>query len=392
MFRGITDKRRALAMGCGTHAVQDGLTAATFVLLPIIAQAFGFSYAQVGLFKGLKSFAQGGLELTSGLLSERIGEGRVLVFGLVLAGLGYALLSLATGPGLVLAALLITGMGGGFHHAPASALVNAAYIAGGRRGALGLYNSAGDVGKLAFAAGFSLAIGAGAAWQGITFFYGACALAAAGAIGFSLRRLRLPEVAQTRTDPGRGWGILNPRAFATLLVVVSLVNVVQAGVLVFVAFLMIAKGLSLYLATLAAVMVLAGGILGKAGCGYLAERIGVRSAFTAVQVLTALGLVCVALAPGWLAFALLLPLGVVSQGSTSITYGLVPEMIAAGRVARGYALMYSATSFASALGPFAFGLLADRYGIGASVTAMAGVAALAVPPIYLLPTASPKTA
>jgi MFS family permease len=148
---------------------------------------------------------------------------------------------------------------------------------------------------------------------------------------------------------------------------------------------MIAKGLPLAVATLAAVVVLAGGIFGKAGCGYLAERIGVRRAFAAVQALTALGLVALVAAPGWLGLLLLAPLGVVAQGSTSITYGLVPDMIAAGRVARGYALMYGATSFASALGPFLFGLVADRHGIGAAVALMAGLVLVSVPPVYLLP-------
>lgn len=110
---------------------------------------------------------------------------------------------------------------------------------------------------MTFAAGFNLLIGAGAAWQGITFFYGACALGAALAIALSLRGLRLPEVVRSGTDQGKGWGILNWRSFGTLLVAVALDNLVLAGTLVFVAFLMIAKGLPLYIATLAAVIVLA---------------------------------------------------------------------------------------------------------------------------------------
>ena len=42
-----------------------------------------------------------------------------------------------------------------------------------------------------------------------------------------------------------------------------------------------------------------------AGCGFLAERLGVRPAFALVQILTALGLVAVIMAPAWLAFLLL---------------------------------------------------------------------------------------
>jgi len=386
----FNSRKTALVAGCTAHAVQDGLIAATYVLLPVLAQTFGFSYTQVGLIKGLKSLAQALLEMYSGLVSERIGEGLTLVFGLILAGIGYALLSGAPDTALVMACLLVVGAGSGFQHAPASALVSAAYASGGRRGALGLYNSAGDIGKLAFSACFSLGIGAGMAWQRIAFSYGVVALVAAIAIAVALRvferqpRAQDADTSPNGTDPRLGWGILDRRAFTVLIVVVFLDTVVQTSILVFVAFLMIAKGLPLYIATLGAVAVLTGGIFGKAGCGFLAERIGVRRAFILVQVLTAVGLAAVVAAPGWLAFALLGPLGVVAQGSTSITYGLVPDMIHPSRLARGYALMYASTSFASAGGPLAFGHIGDTFGIGASMLVMAVVAMLAVPPVLML--------
>ena len=104
-----------------------------------------------------------------------------------------------------------------------------------------------------------------------------------------------------------------------------------------------------------------------------------------MQALTALGLIAVIMAPAWLAFVLLLPLGVVAQGSTSITYGLIPDLIHPERMARGYAIMYASTSFAAALGPWIFGLVGDRYGIDIAILAMAVVALLAVPPLAFLP-------
>ncbi|MGH1479813.1 MAG: MFS transporter [Geminicoccales bacterium] len=383
--------RTALAVGCTAHVVQDGLTAATYVLMPVLAQTFGFTYAQVGLIKGLKSLTQAVLEIYSGVLSERIGEGRTLVFGLILSGIGYASVAAAPDPMLIAACLLIVGAGTAFQHSPSSALVSTAYAEGGRRGALGLYNSSGDVGKLAFSGMFSLAIGAGFAWQHISFFLGFLTLLAAAGVAIAARHLKARSAHSAARsedcdpDESLGWGVLNWRSFGTLLVIISLDNVVQAGVLVFIAFLMIAKGLPLYVATMATVVLLTGGIFGKAGCGYLAERIGVCRAFVLVQVLTALGLISVIMAPAWLAFALLLPLGVVAQGSTSITYGLIPDLIHPRRMARGYAIMYSSTSFAAALGPWLFGLIGDQYGINVAVQAMAVVALLAVPPIAFLP-------
>lgn len=383
--------KTALAVGCTAHIIQDGLTATIYVLLPILAQAFGLSYAQVGLFKGLKSFAQAVLEMSSGVVTERIGECRVLVFGLLLSGIGYIGLAVAPDALLVMVFLFVVGSGTAFQHAPASALIISAYPINGRRGALGLYNSSGDVGKLVFTGCFSLMIGAGFAWKNISLFYGLAALLTAVVIAYGVRafeKLRHAEAASgdasMHDDAQLGWGILNWRSYCTLLVIVFLDTMVQAGVLVFVAFLMLSKGLPLSVATAATVIVLTGGIFGKAGCGFLADRIGVRPAFALIQVLTAVGLLGVVASPDWLALLLLLPLGVVVQGSTSITYGFVADLIHPRRMARGYALMYSSASFSSVAGPLVFGLIADGFGIEISVLAMAIVALLAVPPIALL--------
>ncbi len=383
--------RASLTIGCMAHVVQDGLTATIHVLLPILAQAFGLSYAQVGLFKGLKSLAQAVLEMSSGVMTERLGEIRVLLFGLVLSGVGYVGLALAPNVVIVMVFLFIIGAGTAFQHAPASALIIAAYPANGRRGPLGLYNSSGDVGKLLYTGCFSLIVGAGLAWQNISIVYGLIALVAGVGVVLGARLLTrssrgdiAPPDGGTSDDAHLGWGILNWRAFATLLTVIFLDTMVQAGVLVFVAFLMLSKGLPLMAATAATVIVLAGGIFGKAGCGFLADRIGVRSAFVLIQALTAIGLICVIAAPGWLALPLLAPLGVVVQGSTSITYGFAADLIHARRMARGYALLYSSASFSSVAGPLAFGVVGDAYGIETAMAAMAVVALLAAPPIAFI--------
>jgi len=185
MTEQIKEELRALRIGCAAHIVQDGLTATIYVLLPVLAQTYGFTYAQVGLFKAVKSIAQGLPEMTSGFLTERVGEIRVLVFGLLLGAAGYVALSIAPGAGGVLAALLLIGIGTALHHAPSSSLILTTYPEGRRRGPLGVYNSAGDIGKLLFSGGFSLTVGAGLAWEVISLTYGLMALGGAGFIALA---------------------------------------------------------------------------------------------------------------------------------------------------------------------------------------------------------------
>lgn len=237
---------------CTTHIVQDGVSSTIYVLLPILAQTFGFSYAQVRVLKGLKSLSQAAFEICSGWMSERIGERRLIIVGLVLSGAGYLLLSIAPSAFWVAICLLIVGAGTALHHAPSSALIANRYSSATRSSALGIYNASGDVGKLVFTGCFSFAIGAGLAWHQVSLLYGIVAILAAVGIAIALRASIFKRHTETLEEPDAiaqteltGWGILNWRSFGALLIVTSIDSLVQATGLVFMAFLMLAKGLSL---------------------------------------------------------------------------------------------------------------------------------------------------
>ena len=384
----VKKHKTTLITSCTAHGIQDGLSAAIYVLLPILAQTFGLSYGQVGLFKGVKSLAQSLLEVSSGLACERFGERYVLVFGLIMSGLGYMMLSFANIPNIMLLCFIILGIGGAYHHAPSSALVSRVFSVDIRRRALGFYNSSGDAGKLVFTALFSLALILTISWQTVAFSYGVMSLGVAIAVYWGFKKSGiggLTDYAEKNRVSGKlGWGILNRPRFSALLTTVLLDSMVQSGVLTFVAFVMIAKGVPVYVATFAAVLVLSGGMFGKAVCGFLADRIGVRPAFAVLQGLTALGLILLIYAPGTTAYILLPFLGVALQGTTSITYVIVNDLIHPERIARGYSMIYTASSVASVVGPLGFGHVGDQYGIETAVLGMATIAILAILPCWFL--------
>ena len=68
-----TVKKQTLAVRAGVHATQDGLTSTVYVLLPILAQSLGLSYAQVGTVRAVYSGMMWALEIPAGILSERFG-------------------------------------------------------------------------------------------------------------------------------------------------------------------------------------------------------------------------------------------------------------------------------------------------------------------------------
>ena len=382
-------RRFTLAACCGVHGVQDGLSAALYVILPTLAEVFGLSYAQVGVIRAVKNTAMALFELPSGMLSERLGERSLLVFGLFLAGCGYLTLAVAPGVMAIALSLFVAGFGSAFQHALSSSIISNTFQGAGSRTALGTYNAAGDIGKLAFTAFYSLAIGMGIAWQGVVTGFGLMAVLGATALFFILRRLHVgsrPSLdAQAEMETGNtGWGIRDRRGFSALAAIVFLDIAVQSGFLTFLAFLMLEKQVPAGLAAFAVVLTLAGGIFGKFGCGFLAERIGVRRSLAVVECLTAAGIVAILLSPTLIAFVLLPVLGLVLQGSSSITYATVSDFVRPDRRSRGFAVIYSVASAASIAGPIVFGVVGDRFGLASAMLAMAVVVLLPLPLSALL--------
>lgn len=383
--------KRSLTLGtsCAVHALQDGFGATLYVLLPVLAQAFGLSYAQVGLIRAAKSGAMMVFELPSGILAERWGARALLVFGLACAGAAYLVLPAAASFAVILLILFVSGLGAAFQHSLSSAIITTTFTGAARRTALGAYNASGDVGKLTLAGLFTLAIGLGLAWQPVISLFGTLGLALAFITFFLLRQIGVgapPAQAApgTHAPDKPGWGIRDRAGFAALGTLVFVDIAVQAGFLTFLAFLMAEKQVPTSLAVFAVVLTLAGGIFGKFGCGFLANRLGVRGALITVQCLTAAGIAAVLLAPTLIAYFLLPFLGLVLQGSSTITYGSVADMFYEARASRGFAAIYTIASGASVSGPVIFGVIGDRFGLAPALFAMAFAVLASLPLVVLL--------
>jgi MFS family permease len=368
-----------LIVSCGAHLVQDGLVALQYVLLPILAQVFGLNYSQVGFLRAVSNSAMTLLEIPAGVLAERFSEMRLLIFGLLCAGLGYLWVALAANFYLILMGFLIAGSGAAFQHSLASALIAKAFDDAGRRRALGIYNAFGDVGKLAFTGVFSLAIGVGVAWNLVVTALCVVTLSFALLMLFLLRRQApVPDVdvdagatSQRGASAAGKWGIKHPRRFSWLCLTVFLDTLAQSVFLTFIAFLLLEKGAGEALSSLAVVLALSGGMVGKLVSGYLAVRYGDRNAFRLLQLVTISGLMLLAILPA-LPILILLPLiGVAVQGSTTVTYGALSDFIRRDRQSRGFAIIYSLSSLSAVVGPVTFGGLADLYGVELSLVILA---------------------
>ncbi len=377
-----TRPRRTLSACCAAHALHDGLSDLTYVLLPLLAQTFGLSLAQVGMIRAAHRTAMATFQIPAGLVAERIGERNLLAAGTLIAGLAFAALGHAPGFWMILFVLFCAGLGSAVQHPLCSTIISRAFPESGRRAALGTYNLFGDVGKFAFGGLLSLLLLLGVPWQGPVFAYGIAGMLVAGGIFLwisgSAPTARDATAAQAVNHGS--WGIRNRRGFIALCLIEIIDSSTRVGFLTLIAFLLIDKGLSTGWAAASVPLVLVGGMAGKLACGLLAERVGIIRTIVITEIATGIGILLVAAAPGAAAVLLLPLLGVVLQGTSSVLYATIGDLIAPEKLPRAFGLFYTLGSICGIAAPLAYGLAGDHLGVQTAIAIM-GVAVLLTLPL-----------
>jgi MFS family permease len=175
-----------------------------------------------------------------------------------------------------------------------------------------------------------------------------------------------------------------PWAYWLLFAIHIADSAVRSGFMIFLPFLLQAKGADLPTIGLALSLLFAGGAAGKLVMGWLGARLGVVLSVVATEVATTV--LILALLPLSLTAALvLLPLvGLMLNGTSSVLYGTVPEFVAAERRTHAFAVFYTGGSIAGAASPFLFGLLGDFIGLEPALVGVGCVALLTVPLVVAL--------
>jgi MFS family permease len=156
------------------------------------------------------------------------------------------------------------------------------------------------------------------------------------------------------------------------------------GFLLFLPFLLHSRGGSGTLVALGLALLFIGGALGKAGCGWLGQRLGIVWSVITTEAATAMLITATLMLPLGPMLAVLPLLGIVLNGTSSVLYGTVPELAPAGDVGRGFALFYTGVSGAGALAPIAYGAVADHSSRTLGTLAAAVTAAVIIPLVFAL--------
>ena len=378
----IPGARAVLFTAALAHILHDGFSDILYILLPLWASEFSLTLTGVGVLKAVYTAGMALSQIPAGILAERWGERRLLVVGTAVTALGYlGVATLASGMLPLAALLLVAGLGSGVQHPQASSLVSRAYETGPRRAALGTYNFAGDLGKIAVPAAVALVTTA-VGWRYASGVYALLGLAGTVFIALALVRIGAGAAApltEERGTGGGGWGIRDMRGFQALSAIGMIDTATRTALLTFLPFLLLAKGLTVAGVGVALAVLFAGGAAGKFVCGLVAERVGIIRTVILTELATACGIVAVALGPLGVALGVLLPLGVALNGTSSALYATVADLVLPERRARAYGLYYTLVVSASAAAPLLYGALGDAMGILATLLVTSAVVLLTVP-------------
>lgn len=374
-------RRRSLIAACSAHAIHDGLTDVIYVLLPVWQAQFAISLAMVGLLRGAYSGVMAGFQLLASRMAKRWGRERLLIGGTALAGIAYLISGMAGGLTVLLISLLLGGLGASTQHPLASSIVTDTHEAGGGvKEALAQYNFAGDIGKTLVpgAVGLLLVV---VSWQASVALIGCLGLAAAVLLWWLL-----PTAAESAHHRAQSAKVVVGKGSASglraLIMTGMLDSAVRMGFLTFLPFLLKSKGAGTAGIGLALSLLFVGGAFGKLSCGYLGARIGMMKTVWITESATALLILLSVWLPLTAMMAMLPLLGLALNGTSSVLYGTVPELAAAGKREQAFARFYTATIGGGALAPVLFGRLGDVAGVPHALMALAALLLLTLPLSY----------
>jgi MFS family permease len=381
---GRGQERRAMAVACGAHALHDGYTDLIYVMLPIWQGEFGLGFAALGLMKTVFSGTLAGFQVPSGFLAERIGAPMTLALGTALAGIGYVFGGFSVGVATLVAALFVGGLGASTQHPLGSSLIAQAFAGARSRTALGTYNFAGDIGKMSVPALASLLLLI-LPWRQALIVLGSLGVIAAIAIFVLMPRLDAAPAPVKKDDRNAlPVGRLHALGFPLLLSVGVIDSATRMAFLTFLPFVLTAKGASVQTVGLSLTLVFAGGAAGKLVCAFIGARIGTIATVWLTETVTALGIVALLPLPLEAAMLLLPVVGVALNGTSSVLYGSVPDLVAPEKRTRAFGIFYTGTIGAGAVSPALYGLLGDAVGVPSALVAVAAIVLVTLPLTLML--------
>lgn len=378
----VSTGKRVLFAGCLAHLIHDGLSDMLYIFFPIWQVQFSLTFAEIGLLKTLFSGTLAGFQVPAGFLASRMGEVKLLLLGTLFTSAAVFLLGWAAAPMVVGFLLVIGGLGSSTQHPLSSSLISNAYPdKTARRTALSTFNVAGDLGKLLLPGVTALLI-AQYNWMTASRSLGMLGMMSVIVIFFITKNIQQHHSMneeKTKTPALGCFAWKGNQSFWSLSMIGVIDSATRMGFLTFFPFLLQEKGAQVSLTGLALSLVFAGGAAGKYVCGKLATKFGILRTVVTTEMVTTLCILGILFLPLEPVLLLSPILGVALNGTSSVLYGSVPELVSDEQCKQAFAIFYTATIGSGAVSPFLYGLASDMVGVNIAVIMIAFVVLLTLP-------------
>jgi len=348
-----------LALGTVAQASYSAVFLGIPVLAPELREEYGLTLTEIGVVIAAVSIGSMFTLLPWGLLTDRLGERKVLGTGLAASSVALVIAAFSSSYGVLVAMLVLAGAAGASVNAASGRAVMGWFAPSQRGFALGIRQTALPLGGAAAALCLPPIAAVGGTQAGLLVLAGAClATALAGAIGL---REAPPEEAGEVGDfvhplrDGRMWRI----AVGSGLIVVAQISILAFTVL----FLHGVRGLSTAAAAgIFALMQLAGAAL-RIIAGRWSDRVGARIvpllklafSFSVAIVVSA----ALTTAPLALFLPAFIAAGALSQSWNGLSFTAAAEIAGRSRAGAALGFQQTALSVASAFAPPLFAILVE---------------------------------
>lgn len=382
------------------HALTHWYPATFYVLLPLIGKELGLSYTEIGFLMSAQHLAGALSNLPGGMLVDAVGKkGYLMAASLFWVGFPYALMSLTNSMWMLVACLMLVGIGNNLWH-PA-AIPTLAHRYPQRKGlVLSFHGMGGNVGEALapLVAGMLLAW---FSWRTVVVINVVPGLVMAvlilmlvGALGAAGGR---DDNTGINAHSGEGWnmrrylqdllGLVRDRTLMLICVSAGFRTMTQVGLLVFLpVYLAYEQGYSpIAVGVCMTVLQVAGMIAGPIG-GHLSDRIGRKKVIMSGMLVSGLMIIGMVLAGQSLAFIVFVALvGFFLYAMRPVMQAWAIENTPKRLAGTGVGLQFTILAIGASIAPATFGIIADTWNVYAAFYFLAGTIILANLLVMLIP-------
>ncbi len=382
------------------HALTHWYPATFYVLLPLIGKELGLSYTEIGFLMSAQHLAGALSNLPGGMLVDAVGKkGYLMAASLFWVGFPYALMSLTNSMWMLVACLMLVGIGNNLWH-PA-AIPTLAHRYPQRKGlVLSFHGMGGNVGE-ALAPLVAGTLLAWFSWRTVVVINVVPGLVMAVLILMLVGALGNARGGDGQTgvnaNSGEGWnmrrylqdllGLVRDRTLMLICVSAGFRTMTQVGLLVFLpVYLAYEQGYSpIAVGVCMTVLQVAGMIAGPIG-GHLSDRIGRKKVIMSGMLVSGLMIIGMVLAGQSLAFIVFVALvGFFLYAMRPVMQAWAIENTPKRLAGTGVGLQFTILAIGASIAPATFGIIADTWSVYAAFYFLAGTIILANLLVMLIP-------